>query len=60
MGEEFGELTKEVLQLTYEPEKANSEALYDEAVQTAAMAIRFLMSIEMYKYTQSEQHKQEQ
>jgi len=58
LGEEFGELGKDVLQLTYEPEKTNLEAMRNEAVQTAAMAIRFLMSIDEYEFKQSTQHVQ--
>lgn len=60
LGEEFGELTKAVLQLTYEPHKASAsvENVREEAVQTAAMALRFLMSLDEYKYGQSEQHRQ--
>jgi hypothetical protein len=58
LGEEFGELTKAVLQHTYEPHKATSGDVRMEAIQTAAMALRFLMSLELYQYTHCEQHKQ--
>ncbi|HEX4918029.1 MAG TPA: hypothetical protein VFV43_09055, partial [Limnobacter sp.] len=58
LGEEFGELTKAVLQHTYEPHKSTAEDVRTEAVQTAAMAIRFLMSLDKYKYTRGEQHSQ--
>lgn len=59
LGEEFGELTKSALQNTYEPEKTSLEELRMEAIQTAAMAIRFTMSLDQYKYNQSEQHSQD-
>lgn len=58
LGEEFGELTKATLQLTYEPDKTNMDELRAEAVQTAAMALRFLQSIDIYQFQRSEQHKQ--
>lgn len=58
IGEEVGELQKEVLQLTYEPHKADAERMRKEAVQTAAMALRFLMSIDEYKFEAGTQHKQ--
>ena len=58
VGEEFGELTKDVLQLTYEPCKTTSFAVQYEAIQTAAMAVRFLMSLDQYDYRQATQHKQ--
>jgi hypothetical protein len=58
LGEEFGELTKDVLQLTYEPHKTNLENVRTEAIQTAAMALRFLASVDAYKFKRSEQHEQ--
>lgn len=59
LGEEYGELTKAVLQVTYEPHKASYRDVAVEALQTAAMAIRFLMSLENYYYETSEEHSQE-
>lgn len=59
LGEEYGELDKALVQYTYEPEKSTFEDVRSEAVQTAAMALRFLMSIDNYKYERSEQHTQE-
>lgn len=59
LGEEAGELYKEVLQMTYEPHKTSKEKIKTEAIQTAAMAIRFLMSLDKYEYTPGEQHSQE-
>lgn len=58
LGEEFGELTKSVLQLTYEPNKSSHADVLIEATQTAAMAMRFLKSIDRYEYAESSQHKQ--
>lgn len=59
LGEEYGEINKAVLQSTYEPHKTNLEEVKMEAIQTAAMAIRFIMSLEEFNYEQSIQHKQE-
>jgi NTP pyrophosphatase (non-canonical NTP hydrolase) len=56
LGEEFGELTKEVLQLTYEPHKSTRLSVRKEAMHTAAMAIRFLMSLDNYEYRSGRQH----
>jgi hypothetical protein len=58
LGEEYGELTKEMLQLTYEPHKTSPERVRKEAEQTAAMAIRLLMSLDEYDYRRSPQHTQ--
>lgn len=58
LGEEFGELTKATLQSVYEPHKSNLSDVREEAVQTAAMAIRFLMSLDKYKFSRCEQHAQ--
>ena len=60
LGEEFGELTKDVLQLTYEPKKTSAENVRIEAIQTAAMALRFVASLDEYIYKAGEQHRQEQ
>lgn len=59
LGEEFGELTKAVLQSVYEPHKVKPGEVRTEAIQTAAMAIRFLMSLDRYEYTPGVQHEQE-
>lgn len=58
LGEEFGELTKAMLQLTYEPHKTNAEEVRTEALQTAAMALRLAMSLEKYRYAPCHQHSQ--
>lgn len=59
LGEEFGELTKAVLQSVYEPHKVKPGEVRTEAVQTAAMALRFLQSLDAYAYTPGDQHAQE-
>ena len=60
LGEEFGELTKDVLQMAYEPGKTNAENVRKEAIQTAAMALRFVASLDDYIYKAGKQHRQEQ
>lgn len=59
LGEEFGELTKAALQTTYEPHKSSVADVRIEAIQTAAMALRFVLSLDKYKYAAGEQHEQE-
>lgn len=58
LGEEFGELTKEMVQLVYEPHKTDRATVRKEAVQTAAMALRLVMSLDRYEYRQQPQHDQ--
>ena len=58
LGEEFGELQKAILQHVYEPEKAKFDDVRTEAIQTAAMAFRFLLSLDEYEFSGCEQHKQ--
>lgn len=59
LGEEFGELTKAVLQNVYEKDKSTHADVEKEAIQTAAMAIRFLISLDKYIYMEGEQHGQD-
>ena len=56
--EEYGELTKAVLQQTYEPHKNETNAVPDEAIQTAAMALRFIASLDQYQFQKCQQHQQ--
>jgi len=58
LGEEYGELTKAMLQLTYEPHKSDHAQVQAEAIQTAAMAIRLILSLNNYKYKRGKQHSQ--
>lgn len=59
LGEEFGELTKATLQATYEPHKSSLADVREEAIQTAAMALRFVESIDRYELITGDQHQQE-
>lgn len=61
LGEEKGELDKAVLQFVYEPHKnVTPDDIRSEAVQTIAMAIRWLISFEsnQYDWTVGPQHCQ--
>jgi hypothetical protein len=59
LGEEYGELQKAVLQHTYEPHKGvTMDDIRSEAIQTAAMAIRWITSIDRYRFEVGEQHAQ--
>ena len=58
LNEEIGELNKAVLQETYKPHKQNRWDVRSEAIQTAAMALRFLLSLDSYAYRKGEQHAQ--
>ena len=46
------------MQLSYEPHKTTPEEVRTEAIQTAAMALRLAMSLDLYEYRRGEQHKQ--
>ena len=56
--EESGELAKAVLQAVYEPHKSTPEDVATEALQTAAMAVRFLLSMDSYQWQRGDQHAQ--
>lgn len=58
VAEEFGEVAKEVLQLTYEPTKSTVERIRTETIQLAAMCHRFLESLDRYEFKPSAQHEQ--
>jgi len=58
LGEEFGELTKAILETIYEAPKSTEADVRKEAIQTAAMALRFVMSLNQYKYARGLQHVQ--
>ena len=58
VNEEVGELNKELLQLTYEPQKVKPEGVRTEAVQSAAMSLRFLASLGRYEFRECVQHEQ--
>ncbi len=59
LGEESGELTRAVMQAVYEPHKGGPSEVREEAIQTAAMAIRFLLSMPEYEYAPAAQHEQQ-
>lgn len=60
LGEEFGELTKVMLQHTYEQHKGVTlQDIEEEAIQTAAMAIRLVLSLREYEYQPGTQHTQD-
>lgn len=59
IGEEFGELTQAVLDMTYAPHKVCVNDIKEEAIQTAAMAIRFYINLKHYEYKKSMTHKQD-
>lgn len=50
IAEESGELFKAVLQQVYEPHKNDAGNLRAEAIQTATMCIRFLVSLDNGDY----------
>jgi hypothetical protein len=58
LSEEYGELAKGMLQLTYEPHKTNKDQVRSEAIQVAAMSIRLILSLDKYNYKRSLQHIQ--
>lgn len=59
VGEEMGEVNKALVQIVYEPEKGVTMGeLRAEAIQLAAMALRFIASLDNYDYTPREQHEQ--
>lgn len=58
VSEEAGELAKACLQVTYEKHKETLDGVRMEAIQTAAMAIRFLASMDRYDTSPGEQHAQ--
>lgn len=60
VAEECGELQRAVLQSVYEPHKTSRLEVMQEARQTAAMAIRFLASMNDYEFRKSDMVAQKQ
>lgn len=57
--EEAGEIAKAILEHLYEPHKGVTRAdIHAEVVQTACMAIRWLLSEHLYVFERSHQHNQ--
>lgn len=61
VNEEVGELNKAILQAVYEPNKnpQGVASVTKEAVQAAAMLMRFIASLGRYHYTSGSQHTQD-
>jgi len=59
VGEEVGELNKALLQYVYETEKGvTMDDIREEAVQAAAMCLRWIASIDRYVFSMGDQHDQ--
>lgn len=58
INEKVGELNKAVLQEVYEPHKNKNGDVRKEAVQAAAMCLRFLAGMSKYKFTPGRQYEQ--
>ena len=58
IAEECGELQKAVLEAVYEPHKGSRPNIRTEAVQTAAMCLRVLASLDAYEWFHADQHTQ--
>jgi NTP pyrophosphatase (non-canonical NTP hydrolase) len=58
IAEECGELQKAVLEAVYEPYKGSRPNIRTEAVQTAAMCLRFIASLDDYEWFHAKQHPQ--
>lgn len=58
VSEEAGELAKAVLEHTYEPHKSTRDDVRKEAIETAAMAIRFVLSMNAYRFARCDRHQQ--
>lgn len=57
IGEEFGELSQAIVQLTYE-QKGSPQDVRKEAIQLAVVVLRFLAGMSQYAYTPGKQHGQ--
>lgn len=55
VAEESGEMVKGALQAVYEPERSTIDDVRKEAVQTGAMAVRWLLNRGNYRLIQSRQ-----
>jgi NTP pyrophosphatase (non-canonical NTP hydrolase) len=53
IAEECGELQKAVLESVYEPHKGSRQNVRTEAVQAAAMCLRFIVNMDSYEWFRS-------
>ena len=58
LSEEYGELSKGMLQVVYEPGKTTLNEVRQEAIQVAAMTMRLIKSLDVYSYKKCSQHTQ--
>jgi hypothetical protein len=58
INEEVGELNRALVQAMYEPGKLTPDDVRKEAVQSAAMLLRFIASLDRYAYGPGQQHAQ--
>lgn len=58
LNEEAGELDRAIVQRCYKEHKSKEGDVEEEAVQVAAMALRFIMSLKHYEYKPAAQHDQ--
>lgn len=58
VADECGELTQAAFQACYEPELIEPQDARIEAIQTAAMCIRFLLSMDRYEFRRGAGHYQ--
>lgn len=54
LGEEYGELTKALVECIYEYPRSTVGEVRSEAVQVAAMALRWLENFDMYEFGEGE------
>lgn len=50
LGEEYGEMTKALVECIYEHPKSTTDDIRKEAIQTAAMALRWIENFDHYKF----------
>ena len=60
IAEECGEIQKAVLEAVYEPHKGSRKNIRKEAIQAAAMCVRFIESLDVYEWYLSKMHIQKE
>lgn len=58
VAQECGELQKAILKNVYDPIKLDLMSVRDKAIQTAAVCVRFLDSLDRYELRPGAKHKQ--